>query len=533
MKIFHNANIFSTEYPNATAFVVDHGLIVALGQDQDILSGFRETNQIYDLQGRTIWPGLTDAHVHLLKLAETMSMVNCETDTISGCLERIHERAKTLPPDAWVRGHGWNQNLWQAGFGDAEMLDSVTGGRPAYLTAKSLHAAWVNSKALSLAGIDEGTPDPPGGIIQRDAAGKATGILFEAEGMGLVESFIKPPSLSENCQMLRELIPALWKMGLVGAHDFDGFDCWQALQTLHQDGRLPFRVRKNIPFDKMKEFIKAGLLTDFGSNFLHIGGVKLFADGALGPQTAAMFQAYEDSFETGKLLLTGDEIFEIGQQAIANGLALAIHAIGDRANHVVLDAYEKLRKYELSNNLPHLRHRIEHVQIINPEDIRRLPLLDIIASVQPVHAPSDMKMADRYLGARAKHAYAYRDIIKSGATVILGSDAPVEPINPFQGIHSAVTRQQLDGSPGPEGWQPQQRLSLFEAVMGFSCWPAESTERGHRLGKIAGGAYADFIILEDDPFAMNPQELARIQPSATFVNGNCVYQTSDHPFDFV
>jgi predicted amidohydrolase YtcJ len=532
MKIFHNANIFSTEYPNATAFVVDHGLIVALGQDQDILSGFSKTNQVYDLQGRTIWPGLTDAHVHLLKLAETMSMVNCETDTISGCLERIHERAKTLPSDAWVRGHGWNQNLWQEGFGDAEILDSVTEGRPAYLTAKSLHVAWVNNKALSLAGIDESTPDPPGGIIQRDAAGKATGILFEAEGMALVESIIKPPSLSENCQMLRKLIPELWEMGLVGAHDFDGFGCWQALQVLHQDGKLPFRVRKNIPFDHMDEFINAGISTDFGSDFLHVGGVKLFADGALGPQTAAMMQAYEECSESGKLLLTADEIFEIGQRAVGNGLALAIHAIGDRANHVVLDAYEKLREYELSNNLPHLSHRIEHVQIINPEDIRRLPQLDIIASVQPIHAPSDMKMADRYLGTRAKHAYAYRDIINSGATVILGSDAPVEPINPFQGIHAAVTRQQLDGSPGPEGWQPQQRLSLFEALMGFSCWPAETTGRGHKLGKIAGGAYADFIILENDPFTMNSQELARIHPSATFVNGNCVYQSSELPFDF-
>jgi predicted amidohydrolase YtcJ len=198
-----------------------------------------------------------------------------------------------------------------------------------------------------------------------------------------------------------------------------------------------------------------------------------------------------------------------------------------------LDAYEKLREYELSNNLPHLSHRIEHVQIINPEDILRLPQLDIIASVQPVHAPSDRKMADRYLGTRAKHAYAYRDIINSGATVILGSDAPVEPINPFQGIHAAVTRQQLDGSPGPEGWQPQQRLSLFEALMGFSCWPAETTGRGHKLGKIAGGAYADFIILENDPFTMNSQELARIHPSATFVNGICVYQSSDLPFDFI
>jgi len=532
MIIIYNANIFSPEHPGASALVLDHGHFIALGTDEDILTGFPGADQVIDLDGKTIWPGLTDAHVHLLTLAETMSMVDCETDTLDQCLERVRQSAQSLPPDAWVRGHGWNQNLWREGFGTAEMLDRVTGGRPAYLTAKSLHAAWANSKALAFAGIDDQTPNPPGGIIQRDAAGKATGILFEADGMALVESAIKTPSLSENCQKLRTLIPELWKMGLVSAHDFDGFDCWQALQVIHQEGTLPFRVRKHIPFSHMNEFIAAGLRTNFGSDFLHLGGVKLFSDGALGPQTAAMHQPYEDTSETGKLLLTSDEIFEIGQLAVKNGLALAIHAIGDRANHIVLNAYERLRAYELSHHLPHFRHRIEHVQIIHPSDLPRLAQLDIIASVQPVHAPSDMKMADQHLGTRVEHAYAYRDISDHGATVILGSDAPVEPVNPFFGIHAAVTRQQLDGSPGPNGWQPQQRLSLSEAIKGFSQTPAETTGRGTKIGKIGAGACADFIILDKDPFVIPPSELAQIQPMATFIDGHCVSQTPESDFEF-
>lgn len=533
MKIFFNANIFSPEHPGATALVLDHGFFIALGTDEDILAGFPNADQVFDLKGNTLWPGLTDAHLHLLKLAETKSMVDCESDTLDQCLERVRESAQTLPPDAWVRGHGWNQNLWGQGFGSATMLDQVTGERPAYLTAKSLHAAWANSKALALAGIDDHTPDPPGGVIQRDAEGEATGILFEAEGMALVESIIKPPSLPENCQKLRSLIPELWKMGLVGAHDFDGFDCWQALQTINSEEKFPFRVRKHIPFSCMDEFISAGLRTNFGSDFLHLGGVKLFSDGALGPQTAAMHQPYEETSETGKLLLTSKEVFEIGQQAVNNGLALAIHAIGDRANHIVLNAYERLRAYEQAHHLPHFRHRIEHVQIIHPEDLPRFIQLDIIASVQPVHAPSDMKMAERYLGPRARYAYAYRDIIECGAVVILGSDAPVEPVNPFQGIHAAVTRQQLDGSPGPEGWQPQQRLSLSEALIGFSQTPAETSGRGNKLGKIAPGSHADFIILVEDPFALPPNELAHIQPAATFIDGQCVFQSPELDFEFI
>jgi len=527
MKIFTNANICSPNHPGSSALVVDHGHFIAIGENDDILAGFPNRDQVIDLQGKTLWPGLTDSHLHLLKLAETTSMVDCETDTLDQCLERIREFARSLPQNSWVRGHGWNQNLWRKGFGTAEMLDSVTDGRPAYLTAKSLHAAWVNHKALALAGIDDQTPDPPGGIIQRNTSGNPTGILFEAEGMALVETIINHPNLLENCRKINALIPELWKMGLVGAHDFDGFDCWQALNFIHQQGNLHFRVCKHIPYSHMTEFIEAGLRTDFGTEFLHLGGIKLFADGALGPQTAAMLKPYEDTSETGKLLLTADEIFDIGKLAVNNGLALAIHAIGDRANNVVLNAFEKIRAHELAHHLPHYRHRIEHVQIIDPKDLPRLAQLDIIASVQPVHAPSDMKMADLYLGKRAEHAYAYRDIMASGATTIFGSDAPVEPANPFFGIHAAVTRQKLDGSPGPDGWRPQQRLRLTEALMGFSLTPAETTGRGTKFGKIIPGAYADFIILEKDPFMIPPDDLAQIRPMATFVDGNCVYQSPE------
>ncbi len=525
MKIFYNANIYAPDRPGATAFAVDHGFFLAFGSDQDIMNLELYAKQKTDLQGKTIWPGLTDAHVHLKLLADSIAIMDCETSTLDECLGRVKTKANQLPVNSWLRGHGWNHNRWEKGYGTANLLDSVTGGRPAYLTAKSLHAAWANSHALKLAGIDSQTPDPTGGIIHRDQQGNPTGILLESGAMSLVESIIPKPTQKEIITNIKSLMPELWKLGLIGLHDFDSFDCWQALQHLYQDQELKLRVRKNIPFDQFEDFIHAGLHTDYGDDWLQLGSLKLFADGALGPQTAAMKKPYVGGESKGNLLLSEDEIFTTGMKAVDNGISLAVHAIGDRANEVVLDAFSRLRSYEKENHLPHLPHRIEHVQIIDKGDLTRMQALDIVASIQPVHAPSDMDMADKYLGTRAQNAYAYRAMIESGAMVVCGSDAPVETINPFYGLHAAVTRRRLDGSPGPEGWYPEQRLSLTQALNGFSHNPAIISSRGGHLGKISPGYKADFLILDHDPFNIDPQEIAGIMPLATFIEGNCVYKS--------
>ena len=523
MKILHNANIYSPGQANVTALAINNGYFIALGSEEDLRSAFPYAEQVINLGGRTIWPGLTDAHLHLQHLAESMTMVDCETTTRQECLERVRSAALQLPQNAWVRGHGWNQNRWDRGFGTAADLDAVCNHRPAYLTAKSLHAAWANSQALALAGINAKTPDPPGGIIQRDETGAPTGILFEAGAMQLVEKVIPPISQQALNQKIQDLIPKLREMGLVSVHDFDGFDCWKALLHHYQKGELKLRVRKNIPFDHLDAFINAGLQTDFGDDWLHLGGLKLFADGALGPQTAAMNEPFEGSSDTGSLLLSEDEIVDIGKKAVNHSIALTIHAIGDRANHIVLNAFESLRRYEEDHNLPHLKHRIEHVQILDPEDLPRLAKLDIVASVQPIHAPSDSQMADQYLGTRAKNAYAYHSLLESGAVCVFGSDAPVESVNPFLGIHAAVTRRKLNGTPAPDGWHPYQRLSLDQAIEGFSRTPAEIANQGDRLGRIAAGFKADFLILEDDPFKIDPNKLSQIKPLATFIGGKCRY----------
>lgn len=530
MKIYHNAQIYAPGCPAAEALVIQGDRIVAIGATHKLVNAFNQAETIIDLGGRTLWPGLTDAHVHLHHLAASRTMVDCETDTQEACLERIQQAASKLAPNAWVRGHGWNQNRWAGGFGTAQQLDSVCNGHPAYLTAKSLHAAWVNSQALTLAGIDATKVDPPGGIIQRDATGAPTGILLEGEAMALIESVIPEPSPEEVRISICSLLPELWRMGLVGVHDFDGFDCYLALQELYQNGALKFRVRKNLPYDHLDHFINAGLRTDFGVDWLQIGGVKLFSDGALGSQTGAMLKPYEGSDGLGNLLLSEDELFEIGARAASHGLALTVHAIGDRANQVVLNAYERLRQFEQNKHLPHFRHRIEHVQIIQPDDLKRLAALDIIASVQPVHAPSDYQMADKFLGERSKFAYAYQSMLTSGAKLVFGSDAPVESVNPFIGIHAAVTRQTLAGNPRPDGWHPDERLSLVHAIDGFSHAPAVISNRGNRMGRLAPGYLADFILLEQNPFKIDPQDIGKLLPVATVIGGECVFQDSSLPF---
>lgn len=525
MIVFYNARIYAPESLTATAFAVEFGQIAALGTDEDILNGFSHSAVSIDLEGRTVLPGLTDSHFHLKHLAEATATVDCETDSIDCCLNRIKEAVKDLPPNAWIRGHGWNQNQWTGGFGNTKMLDEVSEGHPAYLTAKSLHAAWVNTQALQLAGIDHQTPNPPDGVIQRDQQGKPTGILLENSATHLVETIIPQPNPAELESTLSALFPKLWSVGLVGGHDFDGMDCWNALKNIYQQDNLRFRVRKNIPFEHLETFIQAGISTNFGDDHLNIGCVKLFADGALGPQTAAMISPYQGSSNQGMLLLHEDEIYEIGKHAVSHGIGLSIHAIGDLAIHTVLNAYERLRIYELEHNLPHIRLRIEHVQTINPEDIPRFAKLDIIASVQPVHAPSDMNTADRYLGDRSQYTYMFKSMLKEGATLIMGSDAPVESYNPFHGIHAAVTRRSLNGDPGENGWHPEQRLSLLEALKGFTSAPYEAMGRKTRCGKIMPGSKADFLILSNDPFTLHPHSLGDICPEATFFEGECVYQS--------
>jgi predicted amidohydrolase YtcJ len=510
--------------PTATAAAIAGDRLIALGCDADILALADRHTQTYDLNGKTVWPGLTDAHIHLQHYGLGLQFIDCETATRSECLERVAIKARHTLPDQWIRGHGWNQNSWPEGFGCAADLDLVAPQQPVYLTAKSLHASWANSRALQLAGITSATPDPEGGKIMRDADGKPSGILLES-AMGLVEEVIPELTLAQLCANLLAAQATLWQYGITSVHDYDSARCFGALQILDHEEQLKLRVTKGIPYEIMPHAVACGLRTGFGSPHLKIGSVKMFADGALGPQTAAMLQPYEGAAgNTGILLLDAEQIVEAGQQAAQSGLSLAIHAIGDRANHEVLKAYTQLRQFETQHNLPHLRHRIEHVQILHPEDYRRLAELDVIASVQPIHATSDMEMADRFWGKRSAGAYAYGTLRDAGTPLAFGSDAPVESPNPFLGLHAVVTRQRRNGQPGPQGWYPEQRFNLLEALQGFTTGPAFAAHQEHSIGRLAPNFLADLIVLPVDPFSLPVDEIHTIQPVATMIAGEWVWQ---------
>jgi hypothetical protein len=544
MKLLYNAHIRTQNpsQPTASAILIDRERIIAVGETDVLLDEFPRAEK-QDMGGRVILPGLTDAHLHLKNYSLSLQKIDCETDTKEECLRRVAKRVKKSKPSEWILGHGWNQNVWfpspsrrgARGEGESQRasawphasdLDAIAPNNPIYLTAKSLHAAWANTKAMQMANITAQTPNPQNGQIQRDANRTATGILLET-AMELVSRNIPEPTINEIASAIEKAQPILWKMGLTGVHDFDRRDCFMALQALHVTKKLKLRVLKNIPVELLDEAHALGLRGGFGDDMLRIGNVKVFMDGALGPHTAAMFQPYiGEENNRGILNMDGEELFEHGRKAAQVGLGMTVHAIGDRANHEVLNAYEQLRDYEKENNLPPLRHRIEHVQVIHPDDAPRLGKLNVIASMQPIHATSDMLMADQFWGPeRSRLAYAMKTQLDFGAPLALGSDAPVESPNPFLGLHAAVTRRRADGSPSAVGWYPDQKLSFAEALGGYTLGAAYAAYMEDRLGRLAPNHLADLIVLEKDPLKCAPDELLTLQSSATMVSGEWVFQS--------
>ncbi len=527
MLVIYNANLhtFDPQHPIASAITIDFGKVIAVGTDDEILSSFAITKRL-NADGRTIIPGLTDAHIHLEDFALSLQKVDCETTTREECLRRTAARVKAASPGEWILGHGWNQNNWADGYGTASLLDVIAPNNPVYLTHKSLHCAWANSTALHLAGITRDTHDPVGGLIERLSDGEADGILFES-AMGILDQVIPAPGFEQVVRAIQTSIPMLWSMGLTGVHDFDGSRCFSALQVLHQRDQLQLRVLKGIHLEDLPHAIELGLRSGFGDDMLRMGALKLFSDGALGPHTAAMLAPYEDDpTNCGILMLDADALYEHGRLAVENGISLAVHAIGDRANREVLSGYAKLREFEHSLTTPSsppMRHRIEHVQVIDPCDLPLISKLDLIASMQPIHATSDSLMADRFWGKRSAFAYAWRSLLSSQVPLAFGSDAPVESPNPFWGIHAAVTRKRADGNPSPRGWYPEQCLSIDEVLQAYTTGPSFAAGMEDRLGKLMPGYLADLLILSENPFTCSPETLLNIHPMATMVGGEWVF----------
>jgi predicted amidohydrolase YtcJ len=528
MLILHHANIFTGGDPAnfCEAMAIYNHKIIALGKNDDVLALANRNDKIINLKGKTILPGLTDSHIHLQHTGKSLKMVNCETNSVQKIHDRIITKTKETQPGNWIFGHGWNQNQWASGFDEFDVLKNISNTHPILLTAKSLHACWANPKALEIAGINSNTSDPEGGVIGRNKENSPNGLLFE-NAMELIYKAVPPLSKSELIPLLDQTQKSLWKSGITSVHDFDGVDCFSALQEMDQEKHLKLRVVKSIPSSIFESAIETGIKSGFGSDFLRLGSLKLFADGALGPQTAAMINPYEnDANNFGILLLTKEEIVDYGIEAAKNGISLAIHAIGDRANREVIDAFAEIRNFELRNNLPLLNHRIEHVQILSDQDLGRLSEHKIIASMQPIHLISDMDTADRLWGTRSKNAYAFGTLQNNETTILFGSDSPVESFNPFIGIYAALTRKKLNETP-LNGWYPTEKINIMDTINAYTINPAKAAKWDSNIGSLAIDKFADLIVLPENIFEISPEEIKELVPLATMVNGEWVYQRED------
>ncbi|MBA3666531.1 MAG: amidohydrolase family protein [Sphingomonas sp.] len=495
----------------------DDGKVERLLQKGD---GAPKAQKRIDAGGRTLLPGLIDAHGHVLGLGLGAIQLDITgSKSLAEMQQRLRNYATANPGTGWILGRGWNQELWaDKRFPTTVDLDAVVATRPVWLERVDGHAAVGNSAALKAAGVTAATQAPSGGRIENG--------LFVDTARGLVEGKIPPASVADRDRALKEAQRILLSSGLTAVADMGtSLDDWKAMRRLGDAGALNFRILSYAAGPEAWPVITGGKPTPwlYGGR-LRMAGIKLYADGALGSRGAWLKAPYADKPDTNGLrFLTDAELDRQAGDAAAHGFQIAVHAIGDAANAQVIGAYERLTKrYGAAR-----RWRIEHAQIIDPKDIRRLKPAGIIASMQPTHQTSDRTMAEARLGpSRLAGAYAWATIAKSGARLAFGSDFPVESPNPFPGLSAAISRQGLDGMP-PGGWRPEERVSFEAALAGFTRGAAYAGFAEDRIGSLDPGRYADFILVDRDVSKVSPSDLGRTKVLETWVAGKQAWTSAD------
>ncbi len=526
--LVYNAQIYTMEAdkPEATAMLFgSDGEIRQVGPGQAMLERYPDARRI-DIGGKTVIPGLIDAHGHLYGLALSLAQAQLRgTQSKADVIRRLKAHAAKLAPGDWLLGRGWDQNDWPVmQFPTRQDLDAEFPDRPVWLERIDGHAAWANSAALAMADVDlSGDWQPQGGFIRRDAGGHATGVLID-NAMSLVQKAV--PELSHDllAASLDLALRQMVSLGLTGVHD-PGIS--RAVVELYRRrigaGHFPTRVyaMTDGAAATLDWLCKNGAVSD-PSGRLYMRATKLYIDGALGSRGAALIDDYaDDPGNSGLLFMPEAELQASMEKAMACGFQVGVHAIGDAGNRTVLDAYAKaMGKYPDNPG----RHRIEHAQVLTAADIPRFGKLGIIASMQPTHATSDMYWAEDRLGPeRIKYAYAWRSLLDTGARLALGSDFPVEEVNPMLGIYAAVTRQDTSGWP-KGGWYPSQKLTREEAVRGFTLDAAYAGFMEDKVGSLRKGKRADFIVLDADVMQVDAARIASIRVLQTWLDGELVWQ---------
>jgi predicted amidohydrolase YtcJ len=467
------------------------GRIEAVGRYGALRRRVSRSAQIVDLGGGTLTPGFTDAHVHLITWRRALDEPWLEDQTGEAIARAARQRLARSPKDEWILVRGWVPREWGPERRKRELLDRIAPGRPFVLQAVDGHSVWANATALARAGVGAATPDPPGGRIERDAAGALTGILIEAADRPVRAAVVHGEDAAVTLQRALARARAL---GITSAHDFDRSATWRAAQDLERAGRLGFRLLLSIPLVAFEEARALGLRSGFGTERLRIGAVKMFADGTLGSATALLESPYEGTSDAGIEVTPADTLAARCRDAAAAGLAVAIHAIGDRAVRNALDAIEAPLEEGLRYPLP---PRVEHVQLARLEDLARFRSSGVLASVQPIHQVTDRDVARRHWGARTERSYAYRSLLRERATLLFGSDAPFDRAGPILAIQAAVLRRE-SAEPAAGAFHPEQRIGLAHALRAHLETPHLAAGWSELLGRLAPGYGADLVRFDHD-----------------------------------
>lgn len=481
--------------------------------------------KVIDGESKVMLPGLTDAHGHVMGLGFQQMNVNLTgTQSLDEAQQRVKDYAAKYPDLKWIEGRGWNHTHWDIGrFPTAEELDEVVSDRPVWLSRVDGHAGWANSKAMEIAGITAETKAPEGGKIIRNENGEPTGVFVDG-AMSLIEAKLPDPTAKEQKMAFQKALQQMRSHGLTSVHNAGiGVDTWQMYKKFANNGKLTTRIYAMIggagaTFDSLSQ---NGPIESYKNDMLSLQSVKLYADGALGSRGAAMLEPYsDDPGNRGLLFHSQEKMNSMVLKVMSKGFQANVHAIGDRANRQVLDAFEYAKD---SLGEQGLRNRIEHAQIVSPKDISRFKELNIIASMQPTHATSDMNMAvDRIGKERMEGAYAWQTFLDQGTVVASGSDFPVESVNPFYGLYSAVTRQDHQGNP-EGGWYPSESMSRKQAFRSFTLDAAFAAHQEDVLGSLEPGKWADFILIDRNYFEVPAKEIWQIDVLETWVAGDKVY----------
>ena len=523
--VLFNGRVFTVEksLPWAEAVAVRDGKIMAVGANAEVKKLIGKDTQTIDLQGKLVLPGFNDAHLHfasggLYLLGIDLRPARDEKEFVSILKEYI----KKLPKGEWVTGGNWDHENWPSKkHPGKELIDTFTLDRPVLLQRLDGHMALANSLALKLAGINHDTPNPQGGEIVKDKkTGEPSGILRD-EAIGLVAAVIPPLTRSRREQAIRTAIRHAQELGVTSIQDNSSREDLEIYQELLAKGELGVRVNAWRDSSCIADFSRIGIGASFGGPFLRLGVIKIFVDGSMGAGTALFFEPYADDPQTcGLPIYKENELNALVLAVDKAGLQIAAHAIGDKANTWILNALAQAR---LENGVRDSRHRVEHSQVVRPEDVARFRELAVIASIQPSHCIDDMRWAEKRIGSRVNNAYRFASFLKSGVHLAFGTDWDVEPLDPLLGIYAAVSRELPAGGPAG-GWYPDEKLSLAEAIANYTLGSAYAEFQEKVKGSIAPGKWADLVVMEKNLFEIPKKDILKTAVAMTILAGKIIYK---------